>query len=77
MSQRRMIPYAEFLAAHKSIHNRAWTVQPWWLLSWGLRQLGLSESSTSAGTLPAGRFVVLQNVEVCRGLGIWCGDAYR
>lgn len=64
-----MFPYAEYLAAHKSIYNRTWTVQPWWLLSWGLRQLGLFESSTSAGTLPAGRFVILQNVEVCRDLG--------
>lgn len=77
MSQRRMMPYAEFLTAHSSIYQRTWTVQPWWLLSWGLRQLGLFESSTSAKTLPAGRFVILQNVEVCQGLEIRCGKAHK
>lgn len=67
MSHHQMMPYRDFVIASRSIHTRNWTVQPWWLLSWGLKQLGVLGSSTSAGSLPTGQFVIMANVEGAAG----------
>ena len=61
------MPYKDFIEAPKSIYTRAWTVQSWWLLSWGLKQLGVIGSSTPAGSLATGHFVVVANVEQAAG----------
>ncbi|KAM0801760.1 Snf7-domain-containing protein [Usnea florida] len=63
VSQRIMIPYADFMSARQSIYSRKWTVNPWWFLSWGLKQLGVPTSSTGAGLLATATFVILPNVE--------------
>lgn len=63
VSQRQMLPYEEFQAGSKSIYNRRWTVQPWWLLSWGLNQLGIGDPLSRPDKLPIRRFVIVRNVE--------------
>ena len=65
VSQQKLIPYQEFIAARKPIHSHHWTDKPWWLFSWGLKQLGLLDSFTGAGLLPTASFVLLPIVEVC------------
>ena len=63
------MPYIEFLTARKSLEDRRWNIQPWWLLSWGLHQLGIFEPSPNARALASGRFVMLHNVNVGTTLG--------
>ncbi|KAG8527463.1 uncharacterized protein KY384_007615 [Bacidia gigantensis] len=74
VTQRRLIPENEFLSSPKSIYGRQWTIQPWWLLSWALKQINIFGPGHSSPSLPARRFVVLQNAEdagtkVCSKLG--------
>lgn len=64
LSQRHLIPFSEFLSARNNINTQSWTSHSWWLLSWGLKQLGIFNTA-STGRLPADRFVILGNVEVC------------
>ena len=63
LSSHHLVPFQEFIKAPRTIHSRSWKAQPWWFLSWGLRQLGVIDSSTAAGSLPTGQFVVVANVE--------------
>ena len=64
VSQRKMVPYQEFLETRKSVYDRNWFVQTSWLLSWGLKQLGIFEQSTAVKRLPTERFVIMHNIEV-------------
>ncbi|KAI0380381.1 Snf7-domain-containing protein [Hypomontagnella monticulosa] len=56
-----MMPLKQFLAAKESIYHRSWSSLPWAVVSWGLRQAGIGGPTDN---IPAGQFVVLQNLEV-------------
>ncbi|EGX95770.1 Snf7 [Cordyceps militaris CM01] len=63
VSARAMFPVPAFLQAQQSVFTRSWTGVPWAVVGWTLRQMGLVDPARGDDTLPAGRYVLLANVE--------------
>lgn len=65
-----LIPLQAFLSAPGSIYRKGWGEVPWAVVGWTLRQLGVVDPARGEDTLPAGRYVLMENLEAAgRELG--------
>jgi charged multivesicular body protein 7 len=57
------VPLQHFLTAPGNIFARGWGEVPWNVLGWTLRQLGVVDPARGEDKLPAGRYVMMENLE--------------
>ncbi len=64
-----LLPIQRFLDAKESVYYKGWGSIPWDVMAWGLRQAGLERGiggllgSWGGEKIPAGQFVILQNLD--------------
>lgn len=64
VSQNDLVPLQEFLKATQKIGQRGWGSVPWAVAGWALRTLGVVDPARGEDTLPTGKFVVMDNLEM-------------
>ena len=60
---RQLVPLQQFLTAPGNIFAKGWGEVPWNVLGWTLRQLGVVDPARGEDKLPAGRYVMIENLE--------------
>lgn len=63
VASRELVPLQSFLAAPGNIYRKGWGEVPWAVVGWTLRQLGVVDPARGEDQLPAGRYVVMGNLE--------------
>jgi len=63
VAARELVPFVQFMQSGRSVYTRGWGDVPWNVASWALRQLGVVDPSRGEDRLPAGRYVVMDNLE--------------
>ncbi|CAI6087726.1 unnamed protein product [Clonostachys chloroleuca] len=63
VAAKNLVPLNDFLKAQTNIYQRGWGQLPWTVVGWTLRQLGVVDPARGEDTLPAGRYVAMQNLE--------------
>lgn len=63
VGNKEFVPLQGFLAAPGNIYRKGWGEVPWAVVGWTLRQLGVVDPARGEDQLPAGRYVVMENLE--------------